>query len=73
MDSRLENGMMKHGLVANGIRCVALCSLMLWTSLSVATEDKYHLRIQTHHGPKTVSGELVAQFCLLYTSDAADE
>ena len=54
--------MIKHGLVANGIRCVALCSLMLWTSLSWATEDKYNLRVQTHHGPKTVSGELVAQF-----------
>ncbi len=54
--------MKKQGIISAFACCVALCSLVVWTNLSAATEDQYKLRIQTHHGPKTVSGELVAQF-----------
>ena len=59
----LENGMKQHGLIASLAGIVALSLLIIWGVPSVASdEEQFHLRIQTHHGPKTVSGQLIAQF-----------
>jgi len=56
----LENGMKKQSLITSIANFVALA--MLCSCSIAAAEEKYQLRIQTHHAPKTVSGELVAQF-----------
>jgi len=53
--------MKKQRLVVSVLCYVGLCWLLLW-AVPAAAEDNYRLRIQTHHGPKTVSGQLVAQF-----------
>lgn len=63
MDSlaNMENGIIRRTLVAVVLLSVA-CAALLLSARSAANDGEYHLRIQTHHAPKTVSGQLVAQF-----------
>ena len=54
--------MKKPGVLITFVCLAALSSMLIWTMPTAANDDEYRLRIQTHHGPKTESGQLVAQF-----------